>query len=59
MVSITEHTEGRRVQVARRGIRKTTVFPSDQEAKDWAAPEEKKIMNSGKITAAMLLADLF
>ncbi|RXV61222.1 site-specific integrase [Roseovarius sp. A46] len=59
MASITKHTKGWRAQVARRGVRKSMVFPSKQEAKDWAAREEYQIINSGKIAAAMSLSSLF
>ena len=59
MASITKHTKGWRAQVARRGVRKSRVFPSKQEAKDWAAREEYQIINSGKIAAAMSLSSLF
>ena len=59
MASITKHGKQWRAQIARKGIRKSKVFQSRQEAKDWAAREEYKIVNSRKVAAAMKLADVF
>jgi len=58
MASIRKHKDSWRAFIDRRGIRKSKVFPTRQQAKDWAAREEFKIMNGEKVAAAMRLADL-
>lgn len=45
--------------MARKGIRKSAMFPTRQEAKDWAAHEEFLITGGEKVAAAMTLGDLF
>lgn len=59
MASFTKHKNGWRAQVARRGVRKSQVFPTKQEARDWAAREEYKILHADKVAEAMPLGDLF
>lgn len=59
MASIIKHKRGFRAFIDRKGIRKSKVFPTRQEAKDWAAREEYKIANGAKVAAKMRLADLF
>ena len=59
MASIAKYGKQWRAQIARRGVRKSKVFPSRQEAKDWAAREEYKITNSRAVASAMSLSDLF
>lgn len=58
MASIVKHKKQWRALIDRRGIRKSKVFPSRQEAKDWAAREEYKILHGDKVAAAMKLSDL-
>lgn len=58
MASIRKHKTGWRAFVDRRGVRKSKVFPTRQEAKDWASREEYKIMNGEKVAAAMTLGDV-
>ncbi|WP_146589920.1 tyrosine-type recombinase/integrase [Puniceibacterium confluentis] len=52
MASIRKHAKGWRAEVARQGVRKSMMFPTRQEAKDWAARQEYEILNSGKLAAA-------
>jgi integrase len=58
MASITRHRGQWRAQIARRGIRKSKVFPTRQAARDWAAREEYKILNGEKVAAALSLLDV-
>ncbi|KRS17497.1 tyrosine-type recombinase/integrase [Roseovarius indicus] len=58
MASIIKHKKGWRALIDRRGIRKSKVFPSRQEAKDWASREEYRILHGDKVAAAMKLTDL-
>ena len=59
MASIIKHKKQWRALIDRRGVRKSRVFPSRQEARDWAAREEYKILHGEKVAAAMKLGDLF
>lgn len=43
MASITKHGKKWRAQIARSGVRKSKVFPTKQEARDWAADEESSL----------------
>lgn len=58
MASIRKHTKGYRAQIDRRGVRKSKVFGSRQEAKDWAAREEYKILQGEKLAAAMRFGEV-
>lgn len=42
----------------RKGVRRSKVFPTRQEAKDWAAHEEYRILNAPKVAAAVSLAEV-
>jgi integrase len=57
MASITKHKSGWRAQVARRGVRKSKVFATKQEAKDWAARTEREIVDGERIAGRMKLTD--
>lgn len=59
MASIRKHGKGWRAEIARRGIRKSKVLPSRQEARDWAAREEMLIGGGDKVAAATLVGDVF
>jgi integrase len=58
MASILKHPQGWRAQVARRGVRKSKVFPTRAEAKDWAAREEYLILNAKAIAATQPFGDV-
>jgi len=58
MASIRKHKTGWRVQIDKRGIRKSKVFPTQREAKAWAARTEWEIDNGEKTAAAMTFAEL-
>ena len=46
MATISKLPSGKwRAQVARRGIRKSKAFPTKQQARDWAAAEERRILD--------------
>ena len=50
MATILKMANGKwQAQVARKGVRKSRVFPSRQEAKDWAARQEYIILNKRQI----------
>lgn len=57
MASIRKWKKGWRAEVARRGVRKSKVFPTRQEAKDWAARQEHLILNAGQIASKQPLKD--
>ena len=59
MASIRKHRDGWRAQVARQGVRRSKVFPTKQEARDWAARQEHLILSREKIAAAMTLGEVF
>lgn len=59
MASIRKLKSGYRAEIARRGIRKSKVFPTKQEAKDWAARAEYEILHGDKIAAKLTLGELF
>lgn len=48
-----------RAEVARKGVRKSAMFATRQEAKDWAAHEEFLITGGEKVAATMSVGDLF
>src|SRR6056297_3210565 len=52
MAFIETHRNGWRALVAPKGIRKSQVLSTRQEAKDWAALEEYMILNGQKVAAA-------
>jgi len=52
MAFIETHRNGWRALVAPKGIRKSQVLSTRQEAKDWAALEEYKILKGQKVAAA-------
>lgn len=58
MASILKHSKGWRAQVARGGVRKSKVFPTRQEAKDWAAQVEAEILDGKTVTADMLFGEV-
>lgn len=58
MASIIRHKTGWRALIDRRGIRKSKVFATKQEARDWASREEYKILHGERIAAAMSLGDV-
>ncbi|UWR57211.1 tyrosine-type recombinase/integrase [Phaeobacter inhibens] len=59
MASIRKLKSGYRAEVARNGVRKSKVFPTKQEAKDWAARAEFEILNQDKVAAKLTLGELF
>ena len=52
MASIRKHDKGWRAEVARLGVRRSKVFATKTEAKDWAARQEYLIVNAGAIQSA-------
>lgn len=58
MASIRKGGKGWRAQIDRSGVRKSKVFPTKQEAKDWAAREEYKVVNGQKLAAAMRFGEV-
>lgn len=58
MASIRKHGKGYRAEIARKGIRRSKVFPTRQEAKDWAARQEYLILNREKVAAAQSFGDV-
>ncbi|MCD1620823.1 site-specific integrase [Salipiger manganoxidans] len=56
MASIQKHGKKWRAFVAREGIRTSKVFPTRQEARDWAAREEYTILHREEIASATLLS---
>jgi integrase len=59
MASFRKLKSGYRAEIARNGVRKSKVFPTKQEAKDWAARAEYEILNGDKVAAKMRLGELF
>ncbi len=59
MASIRKLNSGYRAEVARNGIRKSKVFPTKQEAKDWAAQVEYEVLNRDKVAAKLTLGEVF
>lgn len=59
MASITKHKKGFRAQVARAGVRRSKVFRTKQEAKDWAARQEHLILHGDKAAAKTRLREVF
>lgn len=57
MASIIKHKKGYRAQVARKGVRKSKVFPTRQEAKDWAARAEYEITHAPEVAALGTFGD--
>lgn len=58
MASISRHKNGWRAQVARQGVRRSKIFPTKQEARDWAARQEHLILNGARMAAAQPFADV-
>lgn len=58
MASIRKHGGGFRAEVARQGVRRSKVFPTKREAKDWAARQEYMILNGEKMAAATAFGDV-
>jgi len=59
MASIEKRKNGKwRAYIARNGKRKTAIFDTRQEAKDWAAHEEYAILNEKKIKNATLFSEV-
>lgn len=58
MASIQKHGKKWRAFVARQGIRKSRVFGTRQEAKDWAAREEYAIAHRDRVASAMRLREV-
>lgn len=48
-----------RAEVARKGVRKSSMFATRQEAKDWAAHEEFLITGGERVAAVLSLGDVF
>ena len=59
MASIRKLKSGYRAEVARSGVRKSKVFPTKQEAKDWSARAEYEILNHDKVAAKLTLGEVF
>lgn len=59
MASIRKVGKRWRAEIARKGVRKSAMFATRQEAKDWAAHEEFLITGGERVSAAMSLGDLF
>lgn len=59
LASIIKTKSGYRVHVARKGVRKSKLFATRQDAKDWGARKEYEILNGEKIAAKLRLGDLF
>ena len=53
MASIRRWKKGWRAEIFRAGVRKSKVFANKQEARDWAAHEEAKILGGAKVAARM------
>lgn len=58
VASISKHKRGFRAQVARKGVRRSMVFKTKQEAKDWAARQEYLILHGDKVAAKTRLRDV-
>lgn len=58
MASIKKHNRGWRVQIDRQGVRKSKVFPTRQEAKDWAANTEYEILHKDEVAANLSFGEL-
>jgi len=58
VASIRKHAKGWRAEVARKGIRKSKVLATRQEAKDWAARQEHLILNAGSVAKKTILKDV-
>jgi len=48
MASIRKHAKGWRVEVARKGVRRSKVFPTRRAAQDWGARQEYLILEEGQ-----------
>ncbi|QPM90126.1 tyrosine-type recombinase/integrase [Pseudooceanicola algae] len=58
MASIRKLAKGWRAEIARKGVRASKVFPTQREAKDWAARQEYLILNREAVAAATLFGDV-
>lgn len=59
MASIRRTKTGYRAEIARQGVRKSKVFATRKQAKDWAARVEYEILNGDQIAAQMTLGEVF
>lgn len=59
MASIRKLGKRWRAEIARKGVRKSKVFATRQEAKDWAAHEEFLITGGEKVAATLTLGEVF
>lgn len=59
MASIRKIGKRWRAEVARKGVRKSAMFATRQEAKDWAAHEEFLITGGERVAATVSLGDVF
>ena len=58
MASVRKHGRGWRAYVDRRGVRRSRVFATQAEARDWAARTEYEILHSDRVADATPLADV-
>lgn len=58
MASIVKSGSGFRAMVARKGVRRTKIFPTKQAAKDWAARQEYLILHGDEVAGAMAFGAL-
>jgi integrase len=58
MASIRRSARGWRAEVARKGVRASKTFPTQREARDWAARQEYLICHAREVAGAQPVADL-
>lgn len=58
MASIRKHGKRWRAEIQKQGIRRSRVFPTRQEAKDWAARAEYEIQNADVLATKAPFGDL-
>lgn len=59
MASFRKLKSGWRAEISRKGVRKSKVFPTQREAKDWAARAEYEVLHGDKIAAKIRLGEVF
>ncbi|MDP5216743.1 site-specific integrase [Ruegeria sp. 2205SS24-7] len=59
MASIRKLKTGYRAEVARKGVRKSKVFATRRDAKEWATRVEYEILNGEKIASKLQLGEVF
>ncbi|WP_171181010.1 tyrosine-type recombinase/integrase [Ruegeria sp. HKCCD8929] len=59
MATIRKLKSGYRAEIARKGVRKSKVWPTRQAAKDWAARVEFEVLNGERIAAKLRLGEVF